>query len=111
MELRELLAYVGRHPNDDQLEEIIEQVDVDHNGRIDFNEFRKVMDRFTADESADQELREAFRIFDKVGIAISCVAVSLPPICITHAAPLTSWQFCVGWQWLLDTKRDDDGNE
>ena len=64
-ELKQLLSFVGRFPNEEQLENIIDVADVDENGRIDFGEFKNMMERFTADEAADEELREAFKIFDK----------------------------------------------
>ena len=38
-QLRTLLRSLGHNPSDTELRELINQVDMDENGKIDFNEF------------------------------------------------------------------------
>ena len=52
--------------NDDNLEEILSEIDIDGNSKIDFEEFIILMHRRTKDEdSLKLDLINAFKIFDK----------------------------------------------
>ena len=42
-------------------------MDADGSGTIDFPEFLKMMANKTKDENSEEEIREAFRVFDKDG--------------------------------------------
>ncbi|GMN25468.1 hypothetical protein TIFTF001_000948 [Ficus carica] len=44
---------------------MISEVDVDGNGTIEFGEFLNLMARKMKENEADEELREAFKVFDK----------------------------------------------
>ena len=46
---------------------MINEVDVDGNGTIDFPEFLTMMARKLKDVDAEAEIREAFKVFDKDG--------------------------------------------
>ena len=46
---------------------MINEVDVDGNGTIDFGEFLTMMARKLKDTDGEDEIREAFRVFDKDG--------------------------------------------
>ena len=46
---------------------MINTVDADGSGTIDFPEFLKMMANKTKDENSEEEIREAFRVFDKDG--------------------------------------------
>ena len=46
---------------------IINEVDEDGNGTIDFEEFLQMMAKKMKDSDNEEELREAFRVFDKDG--------------------------------------------
>jgi calmodulin len=48
----------------EQLQEAIEAVDADGSGWIDFDEFLALMEIKTKEAEDEQELREAFRVFD-----------------------------------------------
>jgi len=50
----------------------VETVDVNFDGALNFPEFRKVIDKFTGEETATAELHEAFKVFDKVGCTVIC---------------------------------------
>ena len=47
---------------------MINEVDADGNGTIDFPEFLTMMARKMKDTDSEEEIREAFRVFDKVGL-------------------------------------------
>lgn len=52
------------------LEELIDEVDEDKSGRIEFSEFIQLAARFIIEEDVEamqKELREAFRLYDKEG--------------------------------------------
>ena len=59
-ELGDVMNCLGRNPTQAELKDMINEVDVNRNGTIDFTEFLTMMDR----ETKDEELREAFRMFD-----------------------------------------------
>jgi len=46
---------------------MINEVDADGNGTIDFKEFLEMMTKHMKEADCDQELREAFKVFDKDG--------------------------------------------
>ena len=46
---------------------VVTQVDADGNGTIDFPEFLTMMARKMKDTDTEEEIREAFRVFDKDG--------------------------------------------
>eukprot|EP00092_Neocalanus_flemingeri_P009708 GFUD01010456.1.p1 GENE.GFUD01010456.1~~GFUD01010456.1.p1 ORF type:complete len:176 (+),score=62.40 GFUD01010456.1:114-641(+) len=62
-ELRDVMNSLGRNPTQEELKDMINEMDVDGNGTIDFTEFMAMMDR----EMKDEDLREAFRMFDVDG--------------------------------------------
>ena len=72
-ELTNVLQVLGMNPTKEEMEILLNSVDTDHNGVIDLDEFIDVMRSHlyhgTEDgaPSADDELREAFAVFDKDG--------------------------------------------
>ena len=56
---------MGQNPSEAELQDMINEVDPDGNGTIDFPEFLTMMARKMRDTDAEEELEEAFRIFDK----------------------------------------------
>ena len=46
---------------------MINEVDADGNGTIDFPEFLSLMTRKIKDTDTEEELREAFKVFDRDG--------------------------------------------
>jgi calmodulin len=55
---------LGHNLKPEQLQEAIEAVDADGSGWIDFDEFLALMAKKTKEAEDEQELREAFRVFD-----------------------------------------------
>ncbi|CAH0002356.1 unnamed protein product [Clonostachys byssicola] len=66
-EIGEIMKSLGLNPSEDELEDILNEVDVDKNGSVDFNEFVAMMSRKHQSADPDQELRDAFNVFDRDG--------------------------------------------
>ncbi|KAJ3997619.1 calmodulin [Lentinula boryana] len=58
---------LGQNPTDAELQDMINEVDVDGNGTIDFNEFLAMMEKKFKDTDSEEEIRQAFQVFDKDG--------------------------------------------
>lgn len=66
-ELGTVMRSLGQNPTESELMDMINEVDVDGNGIIDFREFLNMMAKKMKDTDSEEELREAFRVFDKDG--------------------------------------------
>ncbi|KAJ2751820.1 hypothetical protein GGI19_004240 [Coemansia pectinata] len=67
VELGSVMRSVGQNPTEAELQDMINEVDKDGNGTIDFGEFLSLMARQSSDNNEEEELKEAFRVFDKDG--------------------------------------------
>ena len=56
---------LGQYPTEPELHDMINEVDADGNGTIEFPEFLNLMARKMKDRDPEEELKEAFRMFDK----------------------------------------------
>ena len=61
-----MLRFIGQNPTEAELQDMVNEVDKDGTGSIDFPEFLTMMALKNNDENAEEELREAFRVFDGV---------------------------------------------
>jgi calmodulin len=66
-ELGEIMKNLGQSPTEAELQDMINEVDVDGNGNIDFKEFLGLMARKMRDTDTEEELIEAFKVFDRDG--------------------------------------------
>ncbi|GAA6103906.1 troponin C, skeletal muscle [Tachysurus ichikawai] len=69
-ELGTVMRMLGQNPSREELDAIIEEVDEDGSGTIDFEEFLVMMVQQMKEDQAgksEEELSECFRIFDKNG--------------------------------------------
>ncbi|KAF0892074.1 hypothetical protein E2562_013469 [Oryza meyeriana var. granulata] len=64
-ELGTVMRTLGQNPTEAELQDMISEVDADGSGNIDFQEFLGLMARKMKDKDSEEELREAFRVFDK----------------------------------------------
>jgi Ca2+-binding EF-hand superfamily protein len=75
----DILRLMGQPFDKKILDEMIEEVDEDKSGRLEFGEFVQLAAKFIVeedDEAMQKELREAFRLYDKEGngfIPTSCL--------------------------------------
>ncbi|XP_070538780.1 calmodulin [Ptychodera flava] len=66
-ELGTVMRSLGQNPTEAELQDMINEVDADGNGTIDFQEFVVMMAKKMKETDQEEELREAFRVFDKDG--------------------------------------------
>ena len=66
-ELGTVMRSLGQNPTEAELQDMINEVDADGNGTIDFPEFLTMMARKMKDTDSEEELKEAFRVFDDRG--------------------------------------------
>ncbi|OWF37074.1 Calmodulin [Mizuhopecten yessoensis] len=66
-ELGTVMRSLGQNPTEAEVQDMINEVDEDENGTIDFPEFLVMMARKMKNTESNEEIREAFRVFDKDG--------------------------------------------
>ena len=66
-ELGTVLKRFLQNPTKAELQDMINEVDDDGNGTIDFGEFLTMMARKMKDTDSDDEIKEALKVFDKDG--------------------------------------------
>ncbi|KAJ4460240.1 putative Calmodulin-related protein [Paratrimastix pyriformis] len=66
-ELGTVMRSLGQNPTEQELLDMINEVDADGNGTIDFPEFLTMMSRKMKDTETEEEIKEAFKVFDKDG--------------------------------------------
>jgi len=66
-ELGEMMRSLGLEPSETELQDIINEVDLDSTGSIDFDEFVTMMAKRVPKVDAETELRQAFKVFDRDG--------------------------------------------
>ena len=63
-ELASVMHKLGLQPTADELTDIIADVDKDGSGTIDYSEFLRLMSTKLKDAQSEEELLEAFKVFD-----------------------------------------------
>ena len=72
-ELANVMKSLNQDPTEYELKEMIDEVDIDGNGQIDFEEFVSLMNKRTKETDTEEEVINAFKVFDKDGQGlISC---------------------------------------
>lgn len=92
----------GQNPSEAAIQDMVNMVDKDGSGMIDFPEFLMMMALKADYENAEDQIREAFQVFD--GVTPSVVSINHPLI-----------SFSQGRQWLYQSRRiiqcnDESGN-
>jgi len=64
-ELLYVMRSIGQNPTEDEVLELVMESDLNGDGTIDFEEFVEMMKKKSTEEDHREDLREAFRIFDK----------------------------------------------
>ena len=63
-ELKKVMISLGLNPTQEELDDIIQDIDRDNDGTIDYNEFLRLMSTKLKDAQTEEELAEAFAVFD-----------------------------------------------
>lgn len=63
-ELRNVMRSLNHDPTKEELEEMINEVDLDHNGYIDFDEFVILMNRRNKEADIEEDVINAFQVFE-----------------------------------------------
>merc|ERR1711990_900033 len=66
-ELGTVMRSLGQNPTEAELQDMINEVDADGSGTIDFPEFLNLMARKMKDTDSEEEIKEAFKVFDRDG--------------------------------------------
>uniref|UniRef100_A0A0E0BNI7 Major facilitator superfamily (MFS) profile domain-containing protein n=1 Tax=Oryza glumipatula TaxID=40148 RepID=A0A0E0BNI7_9ORYZ len=64
-ELGTVMGSLGQSPTEAELKKMVEEVDADGSGSIEFEEFLGLLARKLRDTGAEDDIRDAFRVFDK----------------------------------------------
>ena len=64
--MRRISRKLGQNPTEAELQDMINEVDKDGTGLVEFPVFLYMMARKENDETAEDEIREAFKVFDGV---------------------------------------------
>ncbi|OAR05808.1 hypothetical protein LLEC1_03774, partial [Akanthomyces lecanii] len=62
-ELGTVMRSLGQNPSESELQDMINEVDADNNGTIDFPEFLTMMARKMKDTDSEEEIMEAFKVW------------------------------------------------
>ncbi|GMR33022.1 hypothetical protein PMAYCL1PPCAC_03217 [Pristionchus mayeri] len=73
-DLGTVMRSLGQKPTVTELLEMVDEVDVDGNGTIDFPEFLSMMTRKRKDIDCEEEIREAFKVYDRDGNGVISAA-------------------------------------
>ena len=66
-DLGTVMQSLGEHLTEAELQDLIDKVDAHGNGVVDFSDFRTMMAQKMQDADSEEEIRQAFRVFDRNG--------------------------------------------
>ena len=66
-ELQNAMFSMGQNPTEEEINEMMREVDLNQDGKIDFDEFMILMTNNSPETQAEEEVINAFRVFDKEG--------------------------------------------
>ena len=66
-DLGTVMRALGQTPLEFELQDMVKEVVPDCNGTINFSEFLTILTRIMKDANPEEEMRDAFRVFDKDG--------------------------------------------
>jgi calmodulin len=107
-ELGTVMRSLGQNPTEAELQDMINEVDADGNGTIDFPEFLNLMARKMKDTDSEEELKEAFKVFDKDGNGFISAA-ELRHVMTNLGEKLTDEEVDEMIRELRRVRQDDDG--
>lgn len=66
-ELGTVMRSLGQTPSEAEVSDMVNEIDMDNDGTVDFSEFMTMMARRMRTTDNEEEVREAFRVFDRNG--------------------------------------------
>ncbi|GIL77249.1 hypothetical protein Vretimale_3079 [Volvox reticuliferus] len=66
-ELGTVLRALGKSPTEAEIDAIVREVDPENRGVVDYKEFEKIMRRDIREYNNEQDLKAAWKVFDKAG--------------------------------------------
>ncbi|PNW84589.1 hypothetical protein CHLRE_03g150300v5 [Chlamydomonas reinhardtii] len=66
-ELGTVLRALGKSPTEAEIKAIVKDIDPDNRGVVDYKEFEKIMTRDIREYDNEQDLKAAWKVFDKAG--------------------------------------------
>jgi len=93
-ELGTVMRSLGHSPTEGELQGMINQIDADGNGTIEFPEFLPMMASRMKDTDAEEDVREAFRVYIYLHISMhtcihNCTCLLHACLCILHHLGIT----------------------
>merc|ERR1712225_42896 len=73
-DLGTVIRALGKNPTEAELQDIINEVDPNGDGTVDFPAFLTIMARKMKDTDTEEDIIEAFRVFDKDGAGVISAA-------------------------------------
>ncbi|KAG0668580.1 phosphorylase kinase, delta [Maudiozyma exigua] len=73
-ELKSVMKSLGLSPTDEEVQDLVNEIDIDGNNEIEFNEFLTLMSKQMPSNDTEQELIEAFKVFDTNGDGVISVS-------------------------------------
>merc|ERR1712241_235932 len=104
-ELSLILRSIGQNPTEAELQDMVNEVDKDGTGSLDFPEFLLMMGMKINEQNAEDEIREAFKVFEGDGNGY-INRQELPLVMMNLGEPMTTEEI----QGMInEADRDGDG--
>ena len=104
-ELGNMMRSIGQNPTDEEVMAIIKEVDLNSDWKIELDEFMTLMARNSPDTQTEDEVINAFRVFDKEGNGLIATA-ELKHIMMTIGDKMTEAE---ADEMIHEADIDDDG--
>ncbi len=104
-ELGNMMRSIGQNPTDEEVNAMIKEVDLNSDGKIELDEFITLMSRNSPDTQTEDEVINAFRVFDKEGNGLIATA-ELKHIMMTIGDKMTEAE---ADEMIHEADIDDDG--
>ncbi|KAH8804344.1 hypothetical protein F5884DRAFT_822452 [Xylogone sp. PMI_703] len=104
-ELGAVMRSLGQNPSESELQDLLNEVDTGNDGAIEFPEFIAMMARKTKEVDAEQEILEAFKVFDRDNNGFIC-ATELRHVMAAIGEKLTDTDIN---EMIRATDKDGDG--
>merc|ERR1711976_505217 len=107
-ELGVVMRSLGQNPTENELMDMINEVDIDGRGTVDFPEFLNMMAKKIQNIDSGEEIREAFRVFDKNNSGtVSCSEIKFVMMALEDKIAMTEAEVD---EMIREADSDGDGH-